>query len=90
MRSNCLIWSAWRFSQLLAQWLRDGRPAHRPRWSVMPSRSRPWWSMHWQVIHHDGTSWVREEFVPDERADVPWWLVWTRIVFRGHVERARE
>ncbi|HMM52279.1 MAG TPA: hypothetical protein PKD87_11765 [Burkholderiaceae bacterium] len=57
---------------------------------MMPSRSRPWWSMHWQVIHHDGTSWVREEYVPDERADVPWWLVWTRIVFRGHVERARE
>ena len=90
MRSNCLLWSARRFARLLAQWLRDGRPAHRPRWSVMPSRSRPWWSMHWQVIHHDGTSWVREEFVPAERVDVPWWLVWTRIVFRGHVERARE
>ena len=46
--------------------------------------------MHWQVISHDGQSWVREEFVPDVRTDVHWSLIWTRLIFRGHVERTRE
>ena len=49
MRSNCLLWSARRYAGLVLAWLRAGRPDQRPVWCLLPSRSRPWWSMHWQV-----------------------------------------
>ena len=87
MRSNCLLWSARRYAGLVLAWLRAGRPDQRPVWRLMPSRSRPWWSMHWQVeFTEGGRRWI-EEFVPVDRRDIPWWLILTRLMFVGRVER---
>lgn len=43
--------------------------------------------MHWQVeFTEGGRRWI-EEFVPVDRRDIPWWLIWTRLMFVGRVER---
>ena len=90
MYSNCLFWAHWEFAKLMREWRRLGRPAERvPSMHVRPSRSRPE-----QALHHIVGWWCyrtmtlqdARSFVPDHRHDVPLWLIWTRVLFRGHVK----
>jgi hypothetical protein len=86
MRSNCLAF-AWReYRRRYAEWQAAGMPpALHPWLQGRPSKSAPHEVLHWTV-----GGWLDAplEFVPLERRDVPWWLAWTRLVFRGRVRRA--
>lgn len=90
MINNCFFWAWWRFAKLWREWVRLGRPVNRvPSLHVRSSRSNPE-----QALHHIVGWWCYEtmtlqdaqSFVPDNRHDVPWYLVWTRIAFKGHVK----
>lgn len=84
MRSNCFIWAVGEYCSRYAAWAADGMPADdKPRLVAQPSISQPHWLPHWQV-HGFGPA---LEFVPVARRDLPWWMLWTRIVFDGAVRR---
>ena len=91
MWSNCFLWAHWRERQLWREWERRGRPLHMvPCIQRRPSRSRPYWTRHWVVgwwCYQTRQLADVEAFVPDHRRQVPWWLAWTRLVFKGHVKR---
>ena len=79
--SNCQAY-AWReFARRKKLWMAAGRPRHAKPWvKLQPSESSPHWVLH---AHVGGMGEPTMEFVPIERRDVPWWLVWTRAFFRG-------
>ena len=80
--SNCWAWAVPEYIRRLRAWMGAGMPSDdQPRIVVLPSISRPRWVPHCQV-HGFGPA---QEFVPVVRRDLPGWLVWTRILFLGHV-----
>ncbi len=90
MINNCFFWAHWHFAKLWREWVRLGRPKDRvPCIQIRPSRSRPHGAAHHIVgwWHYESMSLQdARSFVPDNRHDVPWYLVWTRIAFKGHVK----
>lgn len=90
MINNCFFWAHWRYFQLLREWKRQGRPVERvPSICARPSRSRPNEVLHWIVgwwCYETLTLQDAQSFVPDHPRDVPAWLAWARISFKGHVK----
>ena len=91
MWSNCFLWAHWRERELWRQWEAAGCPVDRvPAILRRAGRSRPFWTRHWVVgwwIFATHTLVEVESFVPDERREVPWYLAWTRLIFKGHIKR---
>ena len=89
--NNCFVWAHWRERQLWAQWEAAGCPVDRvPCIQRRPSRAYPAWVRHWVVgwwRFESGTLEDVESVVPDHPVDVPWYMTWTRLIFRGHVKR---
>lgn len=91
MYSNCLVWSIVRLIELQIGWLRAGRPVgYEPYWYLRSSRLAPWWVPSWGVEYWNGTRWVKEKFVPDDKTVLRWYQVWRKFWFRGHVEVTHE
>lgn len=90
MINNCFIWAHWRERQLWREWERLGQPTHKePCIQRRTSRRRPRWVRHWVVgwwNHATRTLEDAESFVPDSPIEGPWYVVWTRLVYRGHVK----
>lgn len=88
MRSNCIIWALWTYAARLRAWIRDGMPEQRePYLMVRPSRFRPRWVPHVLVAQWDSTFGLRvHSYKPINGREVPWYLAWTRLLFRGREE----
>lgn len=86
MRSNCLIWGLWAYAVQLRAWVRAGMPKGRePYLLVRPSRLRPRWLPHVLVGQMDGEGRMRmRSYVPVSGADLPWFLAWLGLLFKGH------
>ena len=83
--SNCWLIGLRIHLRRYRRWARAGYPKGRaPQLRIPPSRSKPHFVPHMQVWGHGPAI----EFVPRERKDVPVWLVWTRLLFRGRLRRA--
>ena len=81
MRSNCLAQGEREYQRRLKLWRAAGRPKGLNPWMrLQPSKSQPDWVRHVVV---GGWTEPAVEFVPLHRKDVPGWLAWTRIWFRG-------
>jgi hypothetical protein len=90
MWSNCFIWAHHRERQLWRQWESLGCPQDRvPCIQRRAGRIEPYWTRHWVVgwwIHATHTLVEVESFVPLYPRTVPWYLAWTRLLFRGRVK----
>jgi len=89
-RSNCLIWALGTYAVRLRAWVRAGMPAGlEPYLTLRPSRSRPRWVPHFLVAQRDPETGAMEldSYKPVEPVDVPWWRVWTRLLFKGRAVR---
>lgn len=90
MWNNCFIWAHWYYFQLKREWRRQGKPLERvPCIHSRPSRSHPNDVPHWIAgwwCYRTSTLEEARSFVPDKRHDVPWYLVWTRLFFKGHIK----
>lgn len=91
MRSNCLLWALWAYAVQLRAWVRDGMPKGRePYLMIRPSRLRPRWLPHVLVAQRDGAGLRVESYTPTVKADVPWYLAWTCLLFAGEVTEGDE
>ncbi len=89
MRTNCVIWAAWRYVRLQAAWLRAGSPAGMaPHVYFRSSYLAPWWVPSFGVEHWDAERgcWVLEKVVPDDPAPLRWWQTWRKFLFASHIE----
>lgn len=85
--SNCWAWGLVEFARLHAAWRRAGMPKGlEPFLMLRPSRSRPRLIPHLLVgVNSPDLDLPVRSYTPLHRRDVPWWLAWTRLAFRGQV-----
>lgn len=89
MLSNCYLWARSRYRELESAWIKAGRPAGQEPYILRrPSRSEPRSVPHFLVGRRDHTGVMElESFKPDEPKNVPWYMAWSRLLFRGSVHR---
>jgi hypothetical protein len=89
MWSNCYLWARWQYRLRLRAWKRAGRPAGRePYFVERASRSEPRQVPHFlvgEIVDHESGVMALESFKPVAPRNVPWYMVWTRLLFRGRV-----
>ncbi len=91
MLSNCWIWAELEYWRRRRAWVRAGMPAGGEPYRVSrPSRHEP----RRLIDHHLVGRWsdsrqavVVESFKPVAPRPVPWWMAWTRLLFRGSVQQ---
>lgn len=90
MLNNCFIWAHWQHIRMCCEWDRAGQPGPwEPAITRRPSRRFTRLVGHWKVSWEHAHTGERRDvrgFVPIHPVDVPWYLAWTRLLFRGRVK----